>query len=179
MKSMKMIAMIGMLVAGFSATAQDRARMLHVSVQDTQNTQNNMSMNLPMGFLQSMAPMVQQHVNQAIEEGNVRDELAANGIDLEGMWQSIRDNGPMQLMEIVEDDTTITVRTTETHLVVNVVEGDNTNAHMEMPIQVLDALFVEGDEFNVERLVEALDGLESQDLFNLTSDEQTVRVWID
>ena len=180
MKNLKMMALIGLLVAGFSATAQDSsARMLHVNVQNSQNSQENISINLPVGFLKSMAPMVQQHINQAFEDGSVQDELNQHGVDLQAMWQSIRDNGPMNLVDISQNDSKISVRTTETHLVVNIDENGEGTARMEMPIEVLDALFGEDGQINVDRLVAVLDELETQDLFNMTSENETVRVWID
>ena len=180
MKNTKWIALIAILTAGFVVSAQDTAaRILHVTVQDNVNTQNSVSINLPMGFLRSLAPMVQQHTNQVLEDENLRGKLEEKGIDLKFIWQTIRENGPTELVEVNEKDTRYVVKTTETHLVVNVDEDSGDGALIEMPIEVLDALFGDNGDLNIEALIDVLEGLENQDLFSLTSDEQDVRIWID
>ena len=170
----KLIASVATLLFLSAFTMAGEGKMIRVEVlEQSGETPNEIKLNLPLSMLASLAPQVQQAIEQGLDEG----ELNGQQIDFRSIWREVRATGPNNYVEVNGEDGNITVSTTDTHLEINVTE-DGKNLQARVPLELGDAIFDAESFGNFEDLYELLANFEG-DLLTVVGDEVNVRVWVD
>ena len=162
-----------MMVLGMSmaAWAQDnQVRTINIDFRDeNQNTTVNMS--LPLSVIESFRPNIEQALD------SIRD--GEHNIDFQAIWQSVKDSGPMDFVEVKSEDADVKVSTTDTQLIVRIQEkGEGQNIDVTVPLAVCDALF-DHDQLDLDAVIAALEAMAGQDLVRITGNQINGRVWIE
>jgi len=167
----KRIVMIAVLVfTAFAALAQNKTEPM-LSIEFRGEDGQEMNMTVPVNMLEQFAPQIQQ----ALRDLTIDDKE----INLFEIWESIRDAGPNEFLEVNSDDADIKVSTTETHLRVDVNEkNEGKNLEVMVPLALGDALFANAT-FDYQTALDALLSVEG-DLVRVRSADDSifVRVYI-
>lgn len=169
---MKKLLIFGSLLILMTGALQAQNRVIRVQIDGHDGENTHVSMTFPLSMIRSFEP--------AIVGSMMEHEIHGHGLDLRKMWETMKEAGPMDYVEITENEGNVKVSSTGTHIVVT-ADGDlQDRVHVSIPFALCDALFAEPDEFNMDHLMDVLEQMVGQDIVNITSDtEETVRVWIE
>ena len=177
MKAMKIFGTV--LLAGLAIGPASAADLwLHLKVDGGRHGEQ-VEMNMPLSMLDSFAPMLQGKVG---EDGRVRIHERDYDVDeLRRAWRQL-ENGPDATYLTVNDpDSKVRIAKRGDYFVLTAldrVEGENVEA--KIPVAVLGALLSgQRDELDVAAALRALARYGEGELMTVTSDEETVRIWID
>lgn len=147
------------------------SRVLRVEVQEGGEDGTHVNLTLPISAMAAFEPAVRNALNEISVNGD--------GINLQEIWQAVKDSGPMDYVEIEEQNSTIRVSTTGSHVVVS-AEGDlEDNIHVSIPFELCDAMFRSPEDFDFDRLMTVLEDMAGSDLIRVDTDNEHVRVWIE
>lgn len=156
------------------ALAQEkRGYFFHLeAIEYTENeTPNEIKLNIPMSLLRAFQPNVDNALAD-VDFGEYHNQFRL-------AWQEVRDADPFTVVEILAEDKTLRVSTTETHVVINVTDPDYGQAVGRIPLSIGDALFNMGDNVSFHQLLDEIEALAGQDLVQVESDKMDLRIWID
>lgn len=155
------------------AVAGDQ-KMLHVAfeiVETGQDAPAEINVNLPLTMISSMVPNIQQALDEA--------ELQEHNINIRELWLEVRDAGPNEFVKIKNAEANVTVKTTDTKLIVHVDAEEAENLTVEIPLSLGDLLFDRDmANVNVEEIIQELSNF-SGDLVVVSGAKVNGRVWID
>jgi hypothetical protein len=181
MKIIKIALPVVVLLAGTMAMAASSERYLHIRVSNP--GQNELvRVNVPLSFAAKVIP--------AIDHGQLRDgklhvgKLSADSVNLKMIFEALKTAPEGEFVTVQENDSDVRVAKEHGQLIVHVVDKgskDKENVDVTIPWDVALALASEqdGDQFNVEAAIKALENVGDVTLVAVTSREETVRIWID
>ena len=139
--------------------AQNQAKMITVNFEDKRDDGVKVNLSLPLSFLESLKPQIQQMLAQ-VEQGDVP-------VDFVGLWQAIKETGPNDYLEVNNEDGHIKVSTTESHLICHVDSQKEGEIRVTIPLAVGEALIGSSDKFDYDHLVAALESMNGKDLVTI------------
>ena len=170
--SAKATATMLILALAMSVFAEEKVKTINVDFTGEDGVQ--MKMSLPLSLVES----IKQPIEQALADVQTENP----GLNFSDIWASVKDSGPTEFVSIKSGDADVSVKTTETHLVVKIDEkNEGHNFDLSMPLTLCEALFNSlNDGFDVESVIDALLEIEG-DLITLNSagGEISGRVWIE
>ena len=176
--SMALVGMSAALVAGPSLRAQAPSPWLHVRVEEARGAK--VSVNLPLSVVEVALKAAPETVI-----GHEKIHLGLEGRDLRladirKMWQELKKSGDVDLVSAEDGDEKVTVAKKGDLVLVRVEKaGGREGAHVEVPAEVVDALFAgEGETLNVRGALAKLQTRRG-DIVRVNDKDSTVRVWID
>ena len=160
--------------------AQEAARpWIHIHVTEDADEAKNVQVNLPLSVVEiglSAAP------DKVVEKGRLKLKNANLRVeDLRLMWQDLRNVGDAEFVSVEEKDQHVRIARRGDTLHINVDDrtGENEKVRIEIPIEVVDALFDgEGDELNLRAAIRRL-GMQRGEIVRVDDGDKKVRIWID
>lgn len=156
------------------ATAEDL--WLHVYVQD--GGDETVKVNVPLSLVESVLPMIETN---ELKGGRIQvmDEIKAEGVDIRGLWQELRNAKDGDYVTVEGKDENVRVSKEGDYIKVKVDDGDE-KVRVQVPLDVLDALFSGGeDELDLLAAIRALGAHTGEDIVTVEGDSETVRIWVD
>ncbi len=169
------------LFAGSVLVANASERYLHVRVSSS-NKNEQVRINVPLALAEKLIP--------AIHSGQLRDgkicigHLSANSINLKMILDALKTAPEGEFVTVQDNDNDVRVAKEHGQLVVHIVDRGSKgkeNVDVTIPWAVAMALSsdADGDQFNVEAAIKALEGAGDVTLVAVSSREETVRIWVD
>ena len=163
-----------------SAAAQETARpWIHIHVTDQGEKAANVQVNLPLSVVEiglSAAP------DKVVEKGRFKLKNANLTVeDLRLMWQDLREVGDAEFVSVEDKDQHVRIsrRGNTLHINVDDQTGQNEKVRIEIPVEVVDALFDgEGEELNLRAAIRRL-GTQRGEIVKVDDGDKKVRIWID
>lgn len=168
-------------LAGTMVMAASAERYLHIRVNNPgQNEQ--VRVNVPLSFAEKVLPAIDhgQLSNGKLHVG----KLSADSVNLKVIFEALKTAPEGEFVTVQENDSDVRVAKEHGQLIVHVVDKstiDKENFEVTIPWNVALALSSEadGDQFNVEAAIKALENAGDLTLVAVTSRQETVRIWID
>jgi hypothetical protein len=153
--------------------AQDKqSKSIHVDFVSTVDEGMTINMTLPLSFLESFQPKIEEFLHEV--------QYNDHQINFAAIWQAAREAGPTDFVEVNSDDADVRVSTTETHLIIKVLEKrEGHDIEVTVPLALGDALFANLENLDYDRIAAALLTMDGQDLVRITSEEINGRIWIE
>jgi hypothetical protein len=171
--------------AAQTATAGTGTAWLHVRVEEPQK-KSRVHVNLPMGLVEAAlkaAPAtLEEHGRVHLGHGhNGHKDLQVS--DLRRMWTELRATGDAKLVTVEGEDETVDISRKGDLVTIQVNDAGKRKGREEvqvqLPVAVVDAfLSGEGESLNLAAGIAALRQRRG-DIVRVTSDDETVRIWID
>lgn len=180
------VAALTAVSAGGGAMAADL--WLHVKVDGGRRGTEKVEINMPLSMIESFAPMLQGRVRDDGRDGRgyrVRiDDRDYDVAELRRIWRELEDGPDATYITINEPDSKVRIAKRGSYLVMTAVEragGDHgENVEARIPIPVVGALLSgRGDGLDFGAALRELARFGEGELMTVTSDEETVRIWID
>lgn len=165
------------VVSAGAAAAADL--WLHVKVDGGRRGTEKVEINLPLSMIESFAPMLQGKVRDG---GRVRiDDRDYDVAELRRIWRELEEGPDATYLTVNEPDSKVRIAKRGSYLVMTAVERqDGENVEARIPIPVMGALLSgSGDGLDVAAALRELARFGEGELMTVTSDEETVRIWID
>ena len=168
-----------LLAAGLAIGSASAADLwIHVKVDGGRHAEQA-EINLPLAMVESFAPMLQGKVS-----GRNRVRLHDRDYDLDQLrrvWRQLEDEPDATYVTVNEPDSKLRIAKRGSYLVMTALdrrEGENMEARI--PVSVMGALLSgSGDGLDVGAALRELVRFGEGELMTVTSDEETVRIWID
>ena len=164
-------------VSAASASAADL--WLHLKVDGGKGGEEKVEINMPLTMVESLAPMLQGRVKDG---GRVRiDDRDYDVAELRRIWRELEDGPDATYITVNEPDSKVRIAKRGSYLVMTGVEReDGENVEARIPIPVMGALLSgSGDGLDIAAALRELARFGEGELMTVTSDEETVRIWID
>lgn len=175
---MTLVGMSAALAAGPSLQAQAPSPWLHVRVEEARGAK--VSVNLPLSVVEVALKAAPETVI-----GDEKIHLGLKGRDLRiadfrKMWQELRKSGDVDLVSAEDEREKVTVAKKGELVLVRVEKaGGREEVNVEVPVEVVDALFAgEVDTLNIRGALAKLQARRG-DIIRVNDKDSTVRVWID
>lgn len=172
-------ALLSLALAAGPAFAADDL-WFHVKVREKGGDNANVTLNIPVSFLQSLMPMVAKQADLhggriAIEDKDVSTE------DLRRVLTALKDSPDATFAEVETDNEKVIFYKQGDYLRAETREGKGgAEVNARFPISVLSALLSgNGNELNLQAALDALVEHGPGDLVTIRDGETSVRVWID
>lgn len=172
-------ALLGLALTAAPAFAANDL-WFHVKVREKGGDNANVTLNIPVSFLQSLMPMVAKQTEMeggriAIEDKDVSTE------DLRRVLTALKDSPDATFAEVETDNEKVIFYKQGNYLRAETTEGQGgAEVNARFPIAVLDALLSgSGNELNLEAALNALVDHGPGELVTIRDGETSVRVWID
>ncbi|HKI01045.1 MAG TPA: hypothetical protein VKK31_03610 [Thermoanaerobaculia bacterium] len=176
-----------LLAAGLAIGSASAADLwIHVKVDGGRHAEQ-VELNMPLSMIESFAPMLQGKVS-----GRSRMRLRDRDYDLDELrrvWRQLEDGPDATYVTVNEPDSKLRIAKRGSYLVMTAVDrggrhgdGDRDGESMEarVPVSVMGALLSgSGDGLDVGAALRELGRFGEGELLTVTSDEETVRIWID
>ena len=170
-------------MAAASAAAADL--WLHLKVDGGKRGTEQVEINMPLSMIESFAPMLQGRVKDDGGRHRLRiDDRDYDVAELRRIWRELEDGPDATYITVNEPDSKVRIAKRGSYLVMTAVErapGDRgENVEARIPIPVVGALLSgRGDGLDVSAALRELARFGEGELMTVTSDEETVRIWID
>lgn len=168
------------LAAGLTAGSAAAADLwLHIKVDGGRNAEQA-EINLPLSMVESFAPMLQGKVT-----GQSRVRLRDRDYDVDELrriWRQLEDGPDATYVTVNEPDSKMRIAKRGGYLVMTAVERgrDGESVEARIPVSVMGALLSgSGDSLDVGAALRELIRFGAGELMTVTSDEETVRIWVD
>lgn len=156
---------------------------LHVKVDGGRKGTEKVEINMPLSMIESFAPMLQGRVKDGGRDGKrLRiDDRDYDVAELRRIWRELEDGPDATYITVNEPDSKVRIAKSGSYLVMTAVErGDGENVEARIPIPVVGALLSgSGDGLDIGAALRELARFGKGELMTVTSDEETVRIWID
>jgi hypothetical protein len=174
------LALVGMLALALPAAAAGPAAWLHIKVDESGAKANTVRVNLPLGVVEALAPVMDQEFSKhaKIDTG---DKAIKKG-DLKAMLAAVRDVDEAEFVRVEGEGENVQVAKVKGKLVVRVREKGQAQdkVTIQIPMEVADALLsAPGDELNFSAALEVLKQKGSGPLVTVDDKDSKVRIWID
>lgn len=168
------------LVILFSASfaLAQSSHWLHVQVEKAGAEGEQVKVNVPLGLVETVLPMIEQ---KELTKGKLRlEELPLTVPQMREIWQSLKSEGDFELASIQDGETDLRVFKEGDHLFIRSTEEADQKIAVTIPAQVVDALLsAEGDELDFMAAAKALAQSAEGELVSIEDGDETVRVWVD
>lgn len=163
-------------VSAASAAAADL--WLHLKVDGGKGGTEKVEINMPLSMIESFAPMVEGKMKDG---GRVRiDDRDYDVAELRRIWRELENGPDATYITVNEPDSKVRIGKSGSYLVMKAVEHDGENVEARIPISVVGALLSgSGDGLDVAAALRELARFGKGELLTVTSDDETVRIWID
>jgi hypothetical protein len=164
-------------VSAASAAAADL--WLHLKVDGGKGGTEKVEINMPLSMIESFTPMLQGKMKDG---GRVRiDDRDYDVAELRRIWRELENGPDATYITVNEPDSKVRIGKSGSYLVMTAVEhGDGENVEARIPISVVGALLSgSGDGLDVAAALRELARFGEGELMTVTSDDETVRIWID
>lgn len=172
-----LVVPLGFLIFALTAGLAN-AQWLHVRVEDQEKEKETVRLNLPLGLVEAVIPVLQK---QKIPKNGVQiggEEITVQ--EMREIWNSIKSQGDYELVTVQQDKVRVRVLIEGDYLYVISDEDSSTTVNVRVPVAVVDALLSgEGQELNIASALRALSTVEEGDLVSVRDKATMVRVWID
>ncbi len=153
---------------------------LHVRVEETGKKATKVAVNLPLSLVDAVLEAAPEkiHSHGRVHIGNGHDHLEV--ADLRKMWAELKNAGDTDIVSVEQDDETVLVARQGDLVRVDVQKPKGKqNVKIEIPIDVVDALFSgEGEELNLRAALVKLQGRRGDIVRVSEQDGTSVRIWI-
>jgi hypothetical protein len=170
------------LAAQGSSAAGGRGAWLHVRVEEGEK-QAKVSVNLPVSVVDAALQAAPETITA---DGHIRlgphhghhDDLSVT--DMRKAWSELKAAGDGEFVTVEEDDQTVKISRAGDLVLVHVDKPSGRDeVRVEVPVDVVDALFSgQGEELNVKAAFAQLQKRRG-DIVRVHDDKSTVRIWID
>jgi hypothetical protein len=182
MRIIKMaLPLLVVFLTGTMAMAASSERYLHIRVSNPgQNEQ--VRVNVPLSFAEKVLPAID---HGPLSNGKLHfGKLSGDSVNLKVILEALKTAPEGEFVTVQEHDSDVRVAKEHGQLIVHVVDKgtkDKENVEVTIPWNVALALSSEpdGDQFNVEAAIKALENAGDVTLVAVTSRQETVRIWID
>lgn len=169
-----------MLAAPVRSEAPASRAWIHVRVEEP-SRQSKVSVNLPISVVDAALQAAPEKImsNGHIHLGRVgRHDLSVS--DLRKAWNEMKATGDAEFATVEEDDQTVRVARAGNLMLIHVDKpSGKESVRVEVPIEVVDALFSgQGEELNFRAGFAELQKRRG-DIVRVKDDHSTVRIWID
>lgn len=174
MRRIALCLLLAVTVAGgWSAGAAER--WIHIRVSGDGPDGEHVSVNIPLRVAESMLPAIE---TEGLESGKVR--LGdAEGFDLRGLLEALRDTPDSDLVTVREDGESVRVFKERGFLVVH-ADDEGERVRIRLPLKVAEAMVAGGgDELDLAAGLRALADYDGRDLITVESPDSHLRVWLD
>jgi hypothetical protein len=182
-KTLGLAGLAALMLAGTAgmARAQGPAKAwLHVRVEEA-NRQSKVSVNLPISVVDAALQAAPEEFmsNGHIHLGKMgKKDLSVS--DLRKAWNEMKASGDAEFATVEDEDQTVRVARAGNVMLVHVKKLDGKESvRVEVPIEVVDALFSgQGEELNICAGFAELQKRRG-DIVRVHDENSTVRIWID
>ena len=168
---------VALVIVGMAIPAvAGNSHWLHVRVVE-EDPQELVKINIPLSLVEAFLPAVD---NKHFRRGQIElvRELRREGIDIEKMWEALRDSPNGDFVTVESKDERVRI-TKQDHALEVRVEGDDENVEVNMPWSVLEAAFSgKRGSLDLQAALEELARHEGS-LVSVNDGESSVRIWID
>ena len=175
-----------LLAAALTASSAAAADLwLHLKVDGGKKGTEQVEINMPLSMIESFAPMLQGRVKGDGGSHRVRiDDRDYDVAELRRIWRELEDGPDATYVTVNDPDSKVRIAKRGSYLVMTAVErgaGDHgENVEARIPIPVVGALLSgRGDGLDISAALRELARFGEGELMTVTSDEETVRIWID
>jgi hypothetical protein len=169
------------LILGYAApSAGQGSAWLHIRVEEPAKS-GKVSVNLPLTVVEAALQAAPERVvtDGRLHLGHHR-EHDVSVAQLRKAWNELRATGDAEFVNVEERDETVRIARAGDLVLVHVDKAGTRDAvRVEVPVDVVDALFAgEGDELNVRSALTRLQARRG-DIVRVNDENSTVRIWID
>jgi len=161
-----------------AAQAPAPAPWLHVRVEEPER-QSRVHVNLPLSVVEVALKAAPDIIES---QGKIRFGRHGHGMalaDFRRLWTELRAAGDAELVSVEDGDERVRVARRGDLVEVRVERSGKEEVHVEVPVDVVDALLSgEGEELNVKAALASLRNRRG-DIVRVNEDKTSVRVWID
>ncbi len=178
MKRTMTAALAAILMLALPMAAADETRWLNVHVTEAEEGAN-VEVHLP---LQLVLAVINSVDVDNFHAGKVDLEISDADIDWPQLLAAVKEAPDGEFVKVDTEDAQVRVSKTGGTLYVHVVENgeDNAVVNVSLPMAIIDGLDIdENNQIDVAALLSTFDQLPDGDLVTVTSDEATVRVWVE
>lgn len=157
--------------------AEAAGRWLHVRVEEGDKAEA-VRVNVPVSLVETVLPLVEK---EELQQGAIRFESHELSVaEIREIWQQIKSQGDYELASVASEDTKVRIAIEGDQVFVRTTEGSDTEVHVNLPVQVVDALLSgQDDQLDIAAAVSALANSDVGELVRVRDGETFVRVWID
>lgn len=150
---------------------------LHVRVSEDGSRGDDVMINIPLSFVQSLLPAI-QHEN--FDGGILRlDEFETEGLDLRELLDAVRNAPDANFVTVQGPDGNVRVMKEKGFLKVH-ADDDGERVRISLPLEFVDAMLdADHNELNLMAALEVLANARHGDLVTVESDDSFVRIWVD
>jgi hypothetical protein len=170
------IAFLVLVLSIGGTVAQDL--WLHIHVRDFEDDDATININMPLSAIRSFLSHSDAH---HLRDGKIHlgDHAEIDGIDLREILTALRDAPDSEFITIRSREESVRVAKEDGVLLMNIDESDGERVRIRVPMEVVDILLEgEGEEIDVDRMLEALEYLDGTEILTVDSDDSQVRIWI-
>jgi len=159
--------------------AQGPSAWVHVRVEERAN-QSKVSVNLPVSVVEAALQAAPENVmaQGRIHLGHRGNDLSV--ADLRRAWNELKNTGDAEFVSVEDGDETVRVARAGSLVLVHIEKpGGHEAVRVEVPVEVVDALFSgQSEELNVRAAFAKLQNRRG-DIVRVHDENATVRIWID
>jgi hypothetical protein len=176
------LAGIAALMVAAPVRSQEPARRawVHVRVEEP-SRQSKVSVNLPVSVVEAALQAAPEKIvsNGQIHFGR-RGKHDVSVSDLRRAWNEVKATGDAEFVTVEEEDETVRVSRAGNLMLIRVDKpSGNESVRVEVPVEVVDALFSgQGEELNLRAGFAELQKRRG-DIVRVKDGHSTVRIWID
>jgi hypothetical protein len=168
---------IGLAQLPAAAQPSTTTAWLHVRVEETRGSKVNVNLPLPVVEAAIKAAPESVFSDDKFHLGLKNRSLKVS--DIRRMWLELKKSGDVDLVTVEDQDEHVNVAKKGDLLLVHVKKAGRDQVQVEIPADVVDALFdAPGDELNVRAALVKLQARRG-DIVRVNDNDNTVRVWID
>jgi hypothetical protein len=161
------------------SAAQGAGAWLHIRVEEPSKP-SKVSVNLPISVVEAALQAAPERV---VTGGRLHLGHHGNDVSvaqLRKAWNELRATGDAEFVNVEDRDETVRISRSGDLVLVHVDKAGSREAvRIEVPVDVVDALFAgEGDELNVRSALTKLQGRRG-DIVRVNDQKSIVRIWID
>jgi hypothetical protein len=170
-----------LLAAGLNAGAAGAADLwLHIDVHNKDKGGDQAKINLPISMIHNLAGMIPEDTQHA-GRVHVKDH-DYNIAEIRRAWRELQDGPDATFLTVNDPQSKVRIAKRGGYLELRATDqgGKAENVEARIPLSVMAALLSgSGDQLNVDAALDELARFGEGELLTVTSDDETVRIWVD
>jgi hypothetical protein len=175
---MAMLILGGIAAAAPSTVHARKGVRLRVEIDDARSGEPRLQLNVPLNSLEEISDILGEELD--LDLGKAME--AAEGIDLREIYRAFRYEDLSDLLEIQDEDGE-SVRVWKDTEAFRVEVRDSWRAEpkvrIRLPLSVLDALLLSGDQLDLRAAVQELRALAPLTLVEADEEDERIRIWLE